>query len=263
MTTPNVPPGSDDQPTATTSVTSVRVIEALKDRHTAGITQLASELELSKGTVHKHLNTLRQLDYVVKDGHEYRLSVSFLGLGTSARAQLPIYDAALHPLEDLASATGETASLMIPEHGYGIYIAQERGARQDTNDVRVGDRLPMHATAGGKAILSYLPQDERDMILGRRGMPALTEHTITDRAELEDELQLVRDRRTAYDRGEHRSDRHCIAHPVMDNEERAIAAVSVSGPATRMKRKDASTDFESLVGSTINSIRNRLSRLDE
>ncbi len=152
---------------------------------------------------------------------------------------------------------------MIPEHGYGIYIAQERGARQDTNDVRVGDRLPMHATAGGKAILSYLPQDERDMILGRRGMPALTEHTITDRAELEDELQLVRDRRTAYDRGEHRSDRHCIAHPVMDNEERAIAAVSVSGPATRMKRKDASTDFESLVGSTINSIRNRLSRLDE
>ncbi len=78
MTTPNVPPGSDDQPTATTSVTSVRVIEALKDRHTAGITQLASELELSKGTVHKHLNTLRQLDYVVKDGHEYRLSVSSL-----------------------------------------------------------------------------------------------------------------------------------------------------------------------------------------
>ncbi|WP_246998244.1 IclR family transcriptional regulator [Halosolutus gelatinilyticus] len=258
MTTTDISAADDGGPTAKTTVTSFRLIEALKDRDGAGVTELADDLDLAKGTVHKHLNTLRRLDYVVKDGRSYRLSVSFLGLGTSARARLPIYEVAERPLEDLAAATGEVASLMVPEHGYGIYIGRESTGEQSDVDAKEGDRLPLHATAGGKAILSYTPPADREAIVEYRGLPKLTENTITDRDALEDELQLTRDRRMAYDRGEHREDRHCIACPITDRDERAIAAVTVSGPATRMKEKDASTDFASIVGSTINSIQNAL-----
>lgn len=252
----DIPAAEDGGPTASTTVTSFRVIEALKDRDAAGVSELADELDLAKGTVHKHLNTLRRLNYVVKDGRAYRLSVSFLGLGTSARTRLPISDAAARPLENLASATGEIASLMVPEHGYGIYINRESEQKRPETAARIGDRLPMHATAGGKAILSYTPLEERERILDHRGLSKLTENTITDRDAFEDELQLTRDRRMAYDRGEYREDRHCIAYPITNPDGRAIGAVTVSGPATRMKEKDASTDFASIVGSTVSSVQN-------
>ncbi|ADB63432.1 transcriptional regulator, IclR family (plasmid) [Haloterrigena turkmenica DSM 5511] len=256
MGTTDIPAAEEKGPTARTTVTSFRVIEALKERGTAGVSELADELDLAKGTIHKHLNTLRRLDYVIKDGHAYRLSVSFLGLGTSARACLPIAETVVEPLEDLASTTEETVGLMIPEHGHGIYILRESAQKQMEMAAREGDRLPMHATAGGKAILSYTPPEERERILDYRGLPKLTDNTITDRDALEDELQLTRDRRMAYDRSEYREGWHCIAHPVTNSDGRAIGAITVSGPAARMKEKDASTYFASIIGSTANSVQN-------
>ncbi len=258
MTTADIPAADGDGPTAKTTMTSFRVVEALKDRDGAGVSELADELGLAKGTVHKHLTTLRQLDYVVKDDHTYRLSIRFLGLGTTVRARLPIYEAAQQPLEHLATATGETASLIIPEHGYGVYILRENRRNETDAGEKEGDRIPLHATASGKAILSYTPAEKRTQILDYRGLPAVTDNTITDRDTLEDELQLVRDRRMAYDRAEYREGWHCLACPVLNSNGRAIAAVTVSGTATKMKQKSASTDFASIVGSTINSIQNTL-----
>lgn len=251
-------PATDDEPTAKTTVTSFRVIEALKHDDTAGVTELADQLDLAKGTVHKHLNTLRGLGYVVKEDRSYRLSVSFLGLGTNARDRLPIYEAAIQPLEDLAAATGEVASLMIPEHGYGIYILRKSDQQPPDIFAKEGDRLPMHATAGGKAILSYTPPEKRAAILDQRGLPEHTENTITDRDALDDELQLTRDRRIAFDRGEYHEDRHCIGYPITDSAGWAIAAITVAGPAERMRQKASSTDFSSIVGSTANSLQNRI-----
>lgn len=258
MSAPDVPTTEDGENTAKTTVTSFRVVEALKGRDTAGVSELADELDLAKGTVHKHLNTLRQLDYVVKEGHSYRLSLSFLGLGTSVRTRLPIYEAAQLPLKKLATATGEVASVMIPEHSHGVYVLRVSDEEQPGLAVQEGERVPMHATAGGKAILAYTSPEKRDRILDRRGVPELTENTITDRDSLADELQLIHDRRTAYDRSEFQSHLHCVASPITNQDGQAVAAVSVSGPDDRMDEEDATTDFASIVGSTASSIQNRL-----
>lgn len=258
MASTDIPTTGDDGETATTTVTSFRIIEALKGRETAGISELANELDLAKGTVHKHLNTLRELDYVIKDDHEYRLSVSFLGLGTAVRSRLPVYRKSQRPLEKLSEATGEVVSLMVPEHGYGIYIQRVYREDRPNIDVTEGEQLPLHATAGGKAILSYTPEAERDRVLEIRGLPKLTANTITNREALVDELRLIRDRRTSYDRAEYRDGWHCIASPITDADNRAVAAITVSGPAERMEQKDATTDIASLVGSTVNSLQNRL-----
>ncbi len=257
MVATDIPAGTADAERAKTTETSFRVIEALKNRDSAGVTELAEELDLAKGTVHKHLNTLRQLDYVIKEDTDYRLSLSFLGLGTTVRSRLPIYREAQQPLEKLTAATGEVASLMIPEHGYGIYVQRAYEDERPDVDVNEGERLPLHATAGGKAILSYTPSDERERILDARGLPELTENTITDPESLREELRMIRDRRTSYDRAEYRDNWHCIAQPITNGENRAIAAITVSGPAERMEQKDSATDMASLVGSTVNSLQNR------
>jgi DNA-binding IclR family transcriptional regulator len=100
--------------------------------------------------------------------------------------------------------------------------------------------------------------EAREQIIEQYGLPALTDNTITDRDELETELQRVRNRREARDKGEYRADQHCVAVPILDADRNPLGAVSVSGPADRMAEKAMDTDFGSIVGSTANSIQGRL-----
>lgn len=250
-------PDTDGRTVATTE-TSFRIIEALKRRDGAGVTELATELDIAKGTVYKHLNTLRGLDYVLKDGDTYCLSVGFLGLGVAARARLPIHDVAEEPIRKLAETTGETASLMIPEHGYGVYAMRIVPEGAPDPLVNEGDRVPLHATAGGKAILAELPETEVEHIFDVRGLGRETEATVTDRDALRAELQMIHDRRSAYDREELAEGLHCVAAPIVDEDGRAIGAVTISGTAERFGENVFGSDITSFMGSTADSIQNRL-----
>jgi DNA-binding IclR family transcriptional regulator len=173
---------------------------------------------------------------------------------------MPLYENAYEPIATLAEATDETVSLMIPEHGFGVYLLRESTADEPETELREGERVPLHATAAGKAILAYLPEAEREAILDERGLPALTDETITDRGELALELDEVHDKRMAHDRGELEPDRDCLAAPVTDGDDRAVGAISISGPSEQMRRKASDMDFSSILGSTANSVRNRLFR---
>lgn len=254
----SIPPASTfDRNTAKTTVTSFRVLEALERHERARLSDLTDELDIARATVHKHLSTLRDIGYVVQEDDGYRLSVRFLGLGTSARQTTDLYKIAYDPLVKLAEATGEVANLMIPEHGYGVYVLKISSEGQPDQDIQEGASVPLTATAGGKAILSYLPEQERERILDQHGLPALTEKTITDREVLESELRKVRSQQLAKDNGEYRPNMYCIANPILDGDV-AVGAVSVSGPADRMSEHFGESGFASLMGSTATSIQSRL-----
>lgn len=257
---PLPPAEAFDSRVARTTVTSFRIIEALEGDGYAGVSQLAADLSLSKGTVHKHLTTLRELDYVVREDGRYRLSLAFLGLGTSVRGRTELYEVSRDHLVNLAEATEEVASVMVPERNWGVYLSHTRSAGVESATRREGERVPLTATAGGKVILAHLPDDERDRILDERGLPALTENTVTDRHELLAELRTARDNRFAHDRGELEADLHCVAAPITRPDGTAVAAVTVSGPAERMTEKATRLDFPSIVGSTATAIQNRLTR---
>lgn len=248
----------DDFPSAgarsvTTVETSFRLLEALRESEGARVTELADELSLTKSTVHKHLTTLRKTGYVVKEGTTYRLGISFLGLGTAARSQVPLFEAARKPVEKLSETVGETVALVVPEQGYGVY-AHEAGGDDGTAPFRAGDRMPLHRTAGGKTILAYTPVDVRDRIFRHHDV----EFDDEERETLARELRSVRDTRTAYDRGEYVDGWHAVAGPVTNGDREAIGAVSVSGPADRMEAKLSERDIPNLVGHTANAIQTRL-----
>lgn len=261
MGTSSIPPASAfEGQIATTPVTTFRIIEAIRESNGAGVSELAQELDLSKGTVHKHLTTLKAVNYVVQEGDRYRLSLRFIGLGTGVRSHLNVYEIAYSPLETLADATGEVASLMVPEHGYGVYAVRLTDEGRPDIEIREGESVPLTATAGGKAILSYTPAERRDRIIDQHGLPEMTDNTITDREALTEELRRIRDKRRAYDHEEYRSDQRCVAAPITNGQGVAVAAVTVSGPAERMARKSGTADFASLIGSTADSIQSRLNR---
>lgn len=259
--TPTPPATEIEGRVARTTVTTFRIVEALEDRDAVGVTELADELSLGKGTVHKHLTTLRELDCVVREDGKYRLGLRFLGIGAGVRARTDLYEVSYELLENLASATGEVVSIMVPENGRGVYLTRVTEESSPPLGLQEGERVPLTATAGGKAILAYLPEERRERILDEHGLPALTDNTITDRDALTAELQDVHDRHLAHDRGELEVDRHCVAAPIVaPGDNNAIGAVTVSGPADRMSEKSASSDFPSIVSSTAYGIENRIER---
>lgn len=235
------------------AATAIRVIEALADGGEMGVTELAAELDLSKSAVYKHLATLERLEYVIGEEGKYRLGLGFLSVGLAARDRLALYRTGATAVDDLARTTGEITNLMILEHGRGAYAYQAAAGRETPEWLRAGSRVPLHATAGGKAILANLPDDHVETVFDRRGLPALTEKTQTDRESLRRELGSIRDRGLAFDRGEHRPDWRCVAAPILA-EGRSIGAISVSGPTHRMSGKTLEEDIAGLIVSASNAI---------
>ncbi|WP_129114712.1 IclR family transcriptional regulator [Halegenticoccus tardaugens] len=239
-----------------TTTTSVRIVEALQDLDGAGVTELATHLDISKSAVYKHLATLHRLGYVRRRGDTYLVGLKFLHLGLYARDRLPVFTVGSDAVERLADATGHTTSLMVKNAGYGVYVRRLPG--HDEDPIREGDQVPLHATAAGKAILAFLDEADREAVLDRIGLSARTEKTITSRARLEKELRSIRDQRLSFDREEYAEGYQCVASPVVGSDGYAVGAVSVSGPMNRMTGKTLEEDVTGLVVSTAKSIENGL-----
>jgi DNA-binding IclR family transcriptional regulator len=215
--------------------TSCRILEELYEMDEAGVTELADRLDVSKAGVHSHLATLREEEFVVKDGDKYKLSLRFLDFGEVAKRDIDVYDVVETEVARLSERTGEVAQFMIEEHGWGIYIAKERGESGVKTAAYVGARKHLHCTGVGKAILANLPRDQVDEIIEKRGLPAKTENTITDREELYEELESIRSAGVAFDDEEILHGVRCVAVPVVSQRKGLLGAISISGPTSRLK----------------------------
>lgn len=247
----------NDRPRVKATETSFRIIEALRDDGGAGVSQLSREVDISKSAVYKHVQTLTRLGYLYREGDGYHLSNKFLGLGSRAGDRLPL-NTARSVVVNLAEATGHTSNFIAHENDRGVYVLRIDPNDNAETDIAEGDVAPLHASAGGKAILAFLPTDERTTILEESGLPEYTGKTITDRRELERELRSIRDQRVAFDREEYIEGHQCVASPVIGNEGEPVGAVSVSGDVSQMSGKRLEEDVTGLVTSAANSIETNL-----
>lgn len=215
--------------------TSLKIIQELRATDKSGVSTLASSLGMTKGTVHNHLATLEQDGYVVKQDDKYKLGMRFFEIGQQVVQQKQIHQLARPELKKITRETGEIANLMIEEQGRGIYIDIIHGKNAVNIDTSVGDTHYLHTCALGKAILSRLPSDRVDRILDRNELPKETSNTVTDRKELNEELETISREGVAYDGEERAEGIRCVATPVQTNSGRVLGAISVTGPARRMK----------------------------
>lgn len=234
---------------------TIRIVNMLKRLDTAGVTELANHLDMSKSTIHDHLATLKEHDYVTK--HEdgtYGIGLGFFEMGEYARKRRKIYEIARPEVKALAEETGELANLLVEEHGRGVYLYRARGEKAVTLDTHTGKRRYLHNTALGKAILAHLPEERVHEILNMHGLPAATENTITDRDRLFKELETIRDRGVAYCGQERVEGLQCVAAPVLSNGNRVLGAISVAAPTTRMKGQRFEEEIPELVLQAANVI---------
>lgn len=229
--------------------TAVRILEALRDRDRAGVTELATELDLPKSTVHHYLTTLAEAGYLVDDEGRYRLGLGLLTLGAKARGQERIYHLARGDVDRLAEMTGECARLVVEQDGRGITLYQATGERVDEPVTGVGDVDDLHCTAAGKAFLAELGEERRDEILSDP-LAGYTPNTTTDPDALRDELDAIRERGIAFDDEERYEGVRCVASAITDPSGELLGAISVSGPTERL----ADERFRSTVPSRIHNV---------
>jgi len=217
------------------TATAFRVIEAVKQLDSPGVSEVARSLEMPKTTAYDHLETLCELGYVTPTEDGYRVGARFLDLGGYARKQMKIYQVGKPEVAELASKTGEHANLMIEEHGLGIFLYKSKGEKAVQLDTYAGHHVLLQTTALGKAILAHLPEERVDEIIEQYGFSQITENTITDRERLKEELETIRDRGYATDHEERVEGMWCVAAPIIKSDGIVAGALSVSGPKNRME----------------------------
>jgi DNA-binding IclR family transcriptional regulator len=236
--------------TVRSSEKTLRILEAIHELGGVGVTELAKYLDMSKATVHHHLSTLEQNEYVVNDGSTYRTGLKLLEMGERARRQSGLFEIAKPDVNELAEQTGELANLMIEEHGRGVYVHIASGEQAIRLDTRVGTRQYLHTSALGKAILAHMPEERFEAVIDRHGLPAQTPNTVTEKEVLEEELDEIRKRGVAFDGEERAEGIRCVAAPITDNQNQLVGAVSVSAPSARMKHDRFRNKIPELVRDT-------------
>lgn len=205
--------------------------------HPVGVTltELATGLGLSKSTVLRLAAPLREARLVDQDAESgrYRLGPQNALLGQVYLERLDVRRVASPLLQQLAEEVGETVHLLTFDAPEIVYIDKVESPQPVRMHSRIGSRQPAYCTATGKAFLAHATEDIVDLVIAA-GLPARTEFTITSPDRLRADLALTRRRGYAIDDIENEHDIRCAAAPVFDHTGAVTAAVSVSGPASRI-----------------------------
>lgn len=216
-----------------TTTTSLAIVDAVSEMGEARMSDLSERLDVSTSTVHTHLRTLLEHEYLVKRGEYYRLGLKLFHLGERARTRNEWYEVARKKTHRLADRCGEEVSFAVEEHGRAITLFNVV-ANLSAKGFQDGRYFYMHSSANGKAILSALPDTRVEEILDRWGLPAETAHTITDRAELLDELERTRERGYAVNDQESVEGLRAVSVPVTAPHGGVLGAMDISGPLYRL-----------------------------
>ncbi|WP_066150880.1 IclR family transcriptional regulator [Halalkalibacter krulwichiae] len=201
-----------------------------------GVTELATHLDLNKSSIYKLLSTLVEHGYIEQNQKtkKYCLGYKYLELSSILLESIDLRAEAKPYLQELEAETNEVIHLVVYDQGEVIYIEKLEGNETLRTHSKVGRRAPMHCTSVGKVILSYLPEQEVLSIIEKNGLPRHTDNTITDKDKFLKELHKIRNQGYGIEIEENEVGITCMATPIFDNRGKITAAVSISGPTTRL-----------------------------
>jgi DNA-binding IclR family transcriptional regulator len=192
------------------------------------LTEISNSINLAKSTTSRLLSTLEMNGFVIKDTNtlKYKLGHNLYYLGYIAGRSIQIKEVAYPFMQTLRDETKETVNLYILEDEYRVCIEQCESPQQLRHLVRIGERLPLWAGAGGKVLLAY--QDEE-----------FQQHVLTsNQAKKSDEiikrdLEVIRAEGFAFSKDERELGLSAIAAPIFSVDNKVNACLSLSGPTQR------------------------------
>ncbi len=206
--------------------------------------ELLDGTELSRASLHRTLSELVESGFLTQAGRgeEYRLGPLLRSAAALSSAALGLASIARPRMEQLRDRCRETV-VLAELHGASVVpVLRAEGLHEMRMNQEVGKRYPAHAGATGKVLLANLPAGELKRLLGGGRLEALTPATTTSRRKLAEELALIRRAGVGVTRGERVPDAVAISAPILDAGSRTVAALTISGIASRYEPGRLSED---------------------
>jgi IclR family pca regulon transcriptional regulator len=202
-------------------------------RPVLGIADIADQLGMSRSTTHRYVITLVALGYLEQGAsRKYRLGLRVTDLGMSALNSTGLREHARPYLEELRQRSTYTINLGVLDGSEVLYVDRARSFRRGQSkidlNIHPGTRLPAHATAMGKLLLAYLPEEEQRELIAGMTLVRKGPNTITSKKALRTELDQIREEGFAVNDQELAEGLHAISAPVRSEAHEVVAAISMA-----------------------------------
>ncbi len=211
-----------------------------QEKRELGVTEISRLLGLHKSTVHRCLNTLERRGFVQQNPatSRYWLGIKFYILGSLYTEKMSLCPIASPFIQELANQLNEAVHLAVLDRFCGenlqVIVIDKVETRQRLSITpSIGSGAPVHCCGVGKAMMAFAGEEILNKLLQYPFTP-FTVHTITDRDTFLQELEKIRSQGYAVDRDELEMGLTCVAAPIFNHRGEVVAAVSTSGPTTRM-----------------------------
>lgn len=215
---------------------AVGVLEQLAEQPEGlSLAQLTRETGIPKSTLYRILTTLQERECVVfdKERNRYRLGLKLWELGSAFLNQSDLYSAAVGTMKELAETCGESIFLGVLDDGEVVYVRRRESPKSVMAVRKLGQRVPVHCTATGTAMMAFLPSEDVKQILDGHAQERFNPKTVTDPSKLKRRLEHVRETRVAVVDGEYNEELLCVASPVLDETHEPRAALTVAMLSTQ------------------------------
>lgn len=214
---------------------ALRLLLLLREKRSLGVQQASEALGVAPSTAHRLFAMLQHRGFAEQDAatRTYRAGPVLVELGLAALQELDIRRVARPRLEHLVSILDETAHLVVLRGTSVLFIDCVEPSRILHAGSRIGQTLPAHATAGGKALLAALPEERLLELFPDERLGSVTRRTQTSRPELFRELARVRELGYAVNDGESEEELVAVAAVILSRDETPRGAITVAVPATR------------------------------
>ena len=203
--------------------------------------ELARHLNLPRASVFRILHTLERCGFVerVGDSASYKLSVGVLRLGFEYLSSMELTEHGRPVVEQLRDATGYSAHLVVRDGRDVVFVVKAPGRSALFHSIQVGARLPAHATVLGRLLLSDLTLQELAQLYPEKTLPKYTDKTPASIKQLKTLIDADRQAGYGLSQGGFETGISTIAAPVFNDEQRVVAAVSITVPAQQVASEQA------------------------
>lgn len=200
------------------------------------LTETANRAGLPVSSAHRLLSTLQQERFVRFDQERTRwfVGVEAFVAGSGFLRSRDLVAVARPYMRHLMEESGETVSLAVEEGGQAIYLAQVECRQLMRALASPGQRVPLHSSAVGKAMIAYAGAPRKAALMDSVKLERFTERTIVTEKAFAAAVAEAKERRFAVDDEEHAIGLRCVAAPIFNEAREAIAAISLSGPKARV-----------------------------
>jgi IclR family pca regulon transcriptional regulator len=195
------------------------------------LSQVSQATGLTRAAARRFLLTLRDLGYIQAEARQFELTARVLELGHAYLSGLSLTEVAEPRLEQFVADMGESSSVAILDGYAVVYLTRVAASRVGALSISVGTRLPAWVTAMGRVLLAELPPAALDSHLAGLELRRMARRTLTDKAQLRQEIERARGQGWALVDGELEDGLLALAVPVRNRNGDVVAAVSVSAAA--------------------------------